>query len=98
MVYNAASFGSPFVLSYVREATPDLAAVSSHGFVGFRVPSPRIALDYLFHPARGVLVFSPFLAWSVLGVVRWWRSGKDRADCAFVLAAVPLFFVPLCDP
>lgn len=94
--YNAACFGSPFVLSYVREATREVAAVSSSGFAGFRSPSPAIALAYFFHPARGVLLFSPFLAWSAIGVVRWWRSGRNRADCVFVLAATPLFFALLC--
>jgi hypothetical protein len=95
LAYNAAAFGSPFILSYAREATPQFAKIASSGFAGFRHPSPWIALGYLFHPARGVLVFSPFLAWSALGVVRWWRSRESRPDCAFVLAAISLFFVLL---
>ena len=96
LTYNAAAFGSPFTLSYTREATHKVAAVASNGFVGFRHPSPGIALGYLFHPARGTLVFSPFLAWSALGIVRWWRSRASRPDCILVLAAIPLFFVLLC--
>ena len=95
LAYNAASFGSPFVLSYAREATPEFAKVASQGFSGFRRPSLRIGLAYLFHPARGVLVFSPFLAWSALGIVRWWRSRADRRDCVFVIAVTSLFFVLL---
>jgi len=95
LAYNAAAFGSPFVLSYAREATPQFAKIASSGFAGFRHPSPWIALGYLLHPARGVLVFSPFLAWSALGVVRWWRSRESRPDCAFVVAAISLFFVLL---
>jgi hypothetical protein len=95
LAYNAACFGSPFILSYAREATPQFAKIASSGFAGLHHPSPSIAFGYLFHPARGVLIFSPFLAWSALGIVRWWRSRESRPDCVLVLAATSLFFVLL---
>ncbi|MEX1246538.1 MAG: hypothetical protein WEB59_16250 [Thermoanaerobaculia bacterium] len=95
LLYNDACFGSPFTLSSAREADPGYAELARRGAFGLGAPSLQIALDFLFDPARGVLLFSPFLLWFFPGIVRWWRSGEDRADCAFVLAAVALFFVAL---
>ena len=96
LYYNAVCFGSPWILSSAREADPAYAALASRGAFGFALPSPRIALAYLFDPARGVLLFSPFLLWSLLGLARWWRSRRARADWWFVVAAVSVLFVSLC--
>jgi hypothetical protein len=93
--YNATCFGSPWVLSSAREAHPDFATLAGKGLFGFGLPGPRVAWDYLFHPARGLLLFSPFLIWVVPGFVAWWRSREDRADCVFALAAVAGLFLVL---
>ncbi len=93
--YNATCFGSPWILSSAREAYPDFATMSGKGLFGFGLPSPRVAWDFLFHPARGLLLFSPFLLWVVPGFVAWWRSREDRADCVFALAAVAGLFLIL---
>ncbi|HEY2797936.1 MAG TPA: hypothetical protein VGK26_08620 [Thermoanaerobaculia bacterium] len=101
--YDAVCFGSPWVLSSAREAYPSYSQLSGSGLFGFGVPSPRVAVDYLFHPARGLLLFSPFLIWAVPGFVRWWtRAGDDdsdrtsRADCLFAAAATVVTFVLMC--
>ena len=95
MGYNASSFGSPWVLSYAREAYGEYAALVGKGLIGFGPPSPRIAWNYLFHPARGLLLFSPFWLWLVPGFLAWWRSRTGRADCLFALAATAGFFLLL---
>ncbi len=95
-LYNAACFGSPWTLSSAREAAPEYAELAGRGAFGFELPSARIAVAYLLDPARGVLVFSPFLLWSFAGLARWWRSGRARADWWFVVAALAVFFVSLC--
>ena len=95
MLYNQASFGSPFTLSSAREADPAYAELAGKGMFGLGAPSFEVAWRYLLDPARGVLLFSPFLLWLFPGAVRWWRSGKDRADCVFALAVVAVFFVIL---
>jgi hypothetical protein len=102
--YDAVCFGSPWVLSSAREAHPLYSSLASTGFFGFKVPSPRVAAYYLFHPARGLFLFSPFLIWAIPGFVRWWRSrdgdragnGTSRADCAFAFAATAVFFGLMC--
>jgi hypothetical protein len=80
LLYNRASFGSPLTLSSALEADPSYASLVEQGSFGFRFPSPRFFFYYLFHPARGLLLFSPFLLWSIPGAVRWWRSRERRAD------------------
>lgn len=92
LAYNAICFGSPWVLSSAREAYPAYSRLSATGLFGFGPPSASVAAAYLVHPARGVLVFSPFLLWAIPGFVGWWRSRANRADCVFALAATVLFF------
>jgi hypothetical protein len=93
--YQALCFGSPFVPSYAREAYPAYAALAHRRFLGFGVPSARVALDYLFHPARGILLFSPFFLWAGPGFARWLRSKRERVDGVFALAAPIVSFLLL---
>jgi hypothetical protein len=95
LAYQAICFGSPFLPSYAREAYPAYAELARRKFFGLELPSPEIALRYLFDPARGVLLFSPFLLWSLAGFVIWWRSGQRRADCLLALAATVSLFLLL---
>jgi hypothetical protein len=93
--YNASCFGSPFTLSSAREASPQYAALTGHGLFGIGVPSPRSIGLLLFDPARGIVLFSPFLVWELAGIVRWWRSRHDRADCLFVVATLAAVLLPV---
>ncbi len=94
--YNALCFGSPWVLSSAREAHPAYAGLAQKGVFGFGLPSARVGWDYLFHPARGLLLFSPFWLWMIPGFIRWWRWRRsDRSDSAFAFAAVAIFFLLL---
>jgi hypothetical protein len=91
--YNTICFGSPFVLSSVREALPRYAELSHRGLFGFGAPSAQVGVSYLLHPARGVLLFSPFFLWTLAGFWQWWRKREDRADCLFFLVATTLFLL-----
>ncbi len=91
--YNTVCFGSPWVLSSAREAYPEYRRLAARGLFGFGPPSLAIGLRYLFSPARGAILFSPFLAWCVPGYVRWYRSGRDRPDFWLSAAATFPFFV-----
>jgi hypothetical protein len=95
LAYQALCFGSPFVPSYAREAYPAYAELAHRHFLGFGPPSARVALDYLFHPARGILLFSPFFLWAGPGFARWLRSKRERVDGVFVLAAAVVSFLVL---
>lgn len=93
--YNTVCFGSPFILSSARESLPEYAQLAGKGLFGFSFPSLSVAFQYLFHPARGLILFSPFWIWSVAGFVKWRRRGDERADWIYCLAAVVLFFVAM---
>ena len=95
LAYQAVCFGSPFVPSYAREAFPAYAALAGRRFFGFGAPDPKVALAYFFHPARGILLFSPFFFWAGPGFARWLRSKRDRADGVFALAASVAAFLLL---
>ncbi|MEO8190363.1 MAG: hypothetical protein ABI682_08460 [Acidobacteriota bacterium] len=95
MVYDKICFGSPFVLSSAREAFPEFSQLAGTGLFGFRLPDPRNAAGLLFHPARGLFLFSPFLIWAVPGFLAWRRSGEERADRMFCLWGSVLFFVAM---
>ncbi len=94
-VYDTICFGAPWVLSSAREGFPEYQKLSTGGAFGFQAPSLKIALAYLIHPARGVLIFSPFFLWCVPGFLRWWRSRERRADFALCLASTVLFFIAM---
>jgi len=57
--YNAACFGSPFVLSSSREAHAAFAAVASQGLVGVGLPSMAGLAEMLVLPSRGAIVWAP---------------------------------------
>lgn len=95
LVYQAICFGSPFLPSYAREAYPEYAELAQRRFFGFELPSPKIAFEYLFHPARGILLFSPFFLWAGVGFARWCRDRRERADGICALAATLATFLLL---
>ncbi len=91
--YNAICFGAPWILSSSREAYPAYKDLAQTGLFGFGPPSARVARDYLVHPARGILLFSPWLAWSVPGFGIWWKRGERRSDCVLAMMAAVVYFV-----
>jgi hypothetical protein len=95
--YDARCFGGVFELSSRHESYRGYTALSRSSFVGFGLPSPRIAWSYLFSPSRGVLFQSPFFVllpaafWSsALRSLSWRRARNVSA------AGLALFFVAMC--
>jgi hypothetical protein len=93
--YDAVCFGSPWRLSSACEAFPAYAALARSPLLGFGPPTLAGILGTLFSPRRGVLIFSPFLLWSIGGWLSWWRSGKSRRDWGFSLAAALAVWLPI---
>ncbi|HET6201871.1 MAG TPA: hypothetical protein VFI25_03600 [Planctomycetota bacterium] len=86
LYYNATCFGSPFSLSYSRQATEEFARGSEEGILGVSLPSPRVLLSILFSPARGLLFLSPFLLLAVPGARDLWRGRTWRREVLLCLA------------
>ena len=72
-----------------------LRGARAPGDLRVRAPSAKVAVAYLLDPARGILLFSPFLLWAVPGFARWWRTGDDRADGGVAIAATLASFLLL---
>lgn len=95
LIYQAVCFGNPFLPSYAREAFPEYAELASRRFFGFELPSAKVALAYLFHPARGILLFSPFFLWVGVGFARWCRDRRRRTDGFIALGGTVATFLLL---
>lgn len=95
LIYQAVCFGSPFLPSYAREAFPEYAELARRRFFGFELPSAKVAFFYLFHPARGILLYSPFFLWAGVGFARWCRDRRQRVEGLLALAAAVGTFVLL---
>lgn len=95
LVYQKVCFGSPFVLSSAREAYPAYSELARQGFFGFGAPSVKVAAAYLCHPARGILLLSPFFLWAGVGFGRWWRNRRERPDGVVALSATLVSFLLL---
>jgi hypothetical protein len=93
LAYNAAAFSSPWVLSTSREADPAYAALAARGIFGVGLPDPGALWGYFLHPARGLLIFSPFWIWAAVGFWRWGRSRRERPDFLLCLSATVLFLL-----
>lgn len=84
--WNAACFGSPFLLSSGLERSAEFRELSRTGLFGVSLPSPAILARLLFDPVRGLLVFSPVLALALPGALAAWRRIPRDAALALVLA------------
>jgi hypothetical protein len=98
--YNTFAFGNPFHLSYEFVAGSQFAGQHS-GLFGITFPSLASAWEILVWP-RGLLVNSPLLALVPLGLYRWLRAARPRAEavvCLVVCVLYPLlissYFLPM---
>ena len=94
--YDTVCFGSPLVLSSAREALPGYADLARRGIFGIGAPRWDALRGYLFHPTRGVLLFSPFVLFAVAGLWIWSRGKDDRPDASLCLLATIFFFLIMC--
>jgi hypothetical protein len=87
--YNAVCFGSPFALSAAHEAYGSFAALVERGFFGISWPAVGGLAGLLLSPSRGLVVWAPLTALSVLGALArplWPKSTWAR----LALAAAPV--------
>jgi len=90
--FDSWAFGNPFHLAYA--GTPGQGAKGGWqmtGFFGQTLPSGHILVDLLLSQ-RGLLVLSPVLAVSAVGLVLLWRRGL-RAEAGLIAALVAVELV-----
>jgi hypothetical protein len=96
LAFNLWAFGSPLKLAYSDAiAFPgvtghDALGLNSHGFFGITAPRFDSAVDLLLG-GRGLLVLTPIVVMSVVGVVLMRRAGH-RAESNTILAVALTYF------
>jgi hypothetical protein len=90
--YDAACFAGPFDLSSAHEWYQPFSKLSRHKLFGFALPSPLVAVRYLFSPSRGILFQSPFFLFLSAALAGRWRDRAARVS----MAAVAALFVAMC--
>jgi len=74
--YNASAFGNPFRMQFFSSATGAVRDLS--GGWAWTTPLGAGLAGVLVSPGRGLLVYSPFVLFSALGMLLVWRRGGDR--------------------
>jgi hypothetical protein len=97
LAFNTWAFGSPLKLAYGDAVDSpgmsghDVLGLNSHGFFGITAPRPDAALDLLF-AGRGLLVLTPIIVMSVVGVLLMRKRGQ-RAEANVILAIAGVYFL-----
>ncbi len=90
-LYNYASFGSPFSLTYEHVYLSEFAGMHE-GLFGLSVPNGWVLLQLLFS-GKGLLTNSPVLALAPLGAWALWRGKVWRQEALLVVGIVGLFLL-----
>jgi hypothetical protein len=97
LAFNTWAFGNPLKLAYSDAvAFPgvtghDVLGLNSHGFFGITAPRFDSAVDLLL-AGRGLLVLTPIVLVSVVGVLIMRRAGH-RAEANTILAVAAVYFI-----
>ena len=86
-LYNTWLFGRPWRFAYATYVNLPEAAPS----VGWHAPDAAVLLNSLVHQREGLLLYSPFLVLSVLGLAAAWRGGRRLPVTVTVLFALALW-------
>lgn len=66
--YHKIAYGSPFRIGYQNNVNQTFQGWHNQGFMGVTTPSLLALGGSFFSPAKGLLIFSPFLALGLLGL------------------------------
>jgi hypothetical protein len=97
LAFNTWAFGNPLKLAYGYAVSfpgvtgHDKLGLNSAGFFGITAPKPASAVDLLL-AGRGLLVLTPIIVMSVVGVILMRRRGH-RAEANTILAVAIVYFV-----
>ena len=79
MLYHQACFGGPFQTGYKYLNDPGYQGWHVGGFLGIRLPEPRVFALSFFSPLRGLFVLSPFLLLAMPGLAMLWKAANRSA-------------------
>lgn len=92
LAYHDAAFGSPWATGYSFLGNKHFAAVHAKGFMGVALPKLNHVWLSFFSPAKGMLYYTPFLAFALPALLAW-RTGSPNArrERLFVRIQVVVF-------
>jgi len=93
LLYNAYCFGGPLTFPYRYEVMPDIRAALTSGTQGFSLPRPEALWGLTFGPRRGIFYNSPFLFFSLAGLVLLLKERRWRAEALTALGAAATVLV-----
>ncbi|MFL5908253.1 MAG: hypothetical protein ACJ75Z_11750, partial [Solirubrobacterales bacterium] len=97
LAFNLSAFGNPLKLAYGYAVSfpgasgHDKLGLNSHGFFGITAPRFDSAIELLL-AGRGLLVLTPIVVMSIVGVVLM-RRRRHRAEANVILAIAAIYFV-----
>ncbi len=101
LYYHWQCFGGPFQFPYYHETYPAFAIAHQEGIAGVVFPASREELLRFFDrlwrllvsPYRGLFFYSPFLVFSVGGMIRMARSEHWRREGRLFLSLTAVYFL-----
>src|SRR5258708_11957748 len=92
-LYQNAAFGGPLVAAYHFEKFAAFRTLGESGIGGVGLPSLAIIAQLLFHPARGLLLFSPVLIVALAALAHARRALPRAAFVTLLLTPLAILFV-----
>src|SRR5260221_706487 len=92
-LYQKAAFGGPFAAAYRFEKVEEFRTLGARGIGGVGLPSPAVLAGLLFHPARGLLLFSPVLIACLAAIPLARRALPRSAFLTLLLTPAAIFLV-----
>ena len=91
--YNWFYFGSPFTTGFAGTIVSPSSLVGQH-WAWFQTPILTGAAGILFSPGRGLLVYSPILIFSFIGIAVAWKE-RGRLLLKYLSVATVLMMLPI---
>jgi hypothetical protein len=92
-LYQNAAFGGSLVAAYHFEKFTAFRTLGESGIGGVGLPSPAIIAQLLFHPARGLLLFSPVLIAALAALPHARRALPRAAFVTLLVTPLAILFV-----
>ena len=93
VMYNFASFRSPFALGYSYLVDPTYAKGMSEGFMGLTFPKPAVLYEIILGLYRGLVPLSPVVLVAAVGAWRMWKEGSARLELMVGGSIVAFYFL-----
>jgi hypothetical protein len=89
--YHKIAYGDFLETGYRHNVNRQFQSWHDQGFMGVTTPTWQGLFGSFFSPAKGLLIFSPFLALGIVGIWLLWREPKRRRPAILLAALFALY-------